>query len=363
MRRPPTVDLVLAALLLAFGELGAVSGETSLPRAAVVALTALYCVPLAFRRVYPLPAVALSLATLIVLGIFETDNEQPTIPLAIGLACFTLGESVPWPASGIGVVVTVAAFSAALVATDVPVADLVFLGMFAVGAWLVGRIARRHRETAREASERADVAVEAERRRLARELHDVVSHSISVIAVQAQAIRRRLGPEHAREIEDLEAVETTARQAMAEMRRLLGVLRADGEDAPLAPQPGLGELPQLLEQSRAAGLDVRLELEGSAVPLPPGVDLTAYRIVQEALTNVVKHAGATTAHVRIRYAARDLELCIDDDGHGRAPAANGGHGLLGMRERVTLYGGHVSAGPRPEGGFRVNAGLPIREAG
>src|SRR5262245_48170376 len=197
MRRPPAIDIALAGALLVFGELAAATGDTSLPRAAVVALTALYCIPLAFRRVYTLPAVALSLATMIVLGIFETENGQPTIPLAIGLACFTLGESVAWPASGAGVLATVALFTAGPLATRGPIGDLVFLWMFAVGAWLVGRIARGHGEQAREASQRAEVAAEAERRRLARELHDVVSHSISVIAVQTQAIRRRLGPEQA----------------------------------------------------------------------------------------------------------------------------------------------------------------------
>jgi signal transduction histidine kinase len=233
------------------------------------------------------------------------------------------------------------------------------------GPWGFGRMLRaRERRLVELAGEtvRAELAVEAERARIARELHDVVSHSISVVAIQTQAVRRRLGPDHAREAADLEGVETTARQAMAEMRRLLGVLRAgDGDSLPLAPQPGLDQLPRLLDRARETGLDVRLDVDGTPVPLPPGIDLAAYRVVQEALTNAMRHAAADAVDVRLSWGERDLELRVEDDGVGAASANGHGHGLFGMRERVALYGGTVETGVRPGGGFAVRARLPVRE--
>jgi signal transduction histidine kinase len=189
-----------------------------------------------------------------------------------------------------------------------------------------------------------------------------VSHSISVITVQTQAVRRRLGPDHAREADDLRAVEATARQAMAEMRRLFGVLRADGERPALAPQPGLDQLERLLDETRAAGVPVTSTVEGEPVALPPGLDLAAYRIVQEALTNVRKHAPGGRVTVRLCFGERDLDVVVEDTG---APAQRngnrGGLGLVGMRERVALYGGSIDAGPMASGGFAVRARLPFRE--
>ena len=200
-----------------------------------------------------------------------------------------------------------------------------------------------------------------ERVRIARELHDIVSHSISVVTIQTQAVRRRLGPEHAREADDLAAVETTARQALAEMRRLFGVLRSEGEVAAMAPQPGLGELDRLLQQVRASGLSVELHVTGTAVDLPPGVDLAAYRIVQEGLTNVLRHASARAASVRLSYLPAALEIVVEDDGRGPVRNEGSGHGLVGIRERVALYGGSVEFGPAPGAGSRLAASLPVRE--
>ena len=145
------------------------------------------------------------------------------------------------------------------------------------------------------------------------------------------------------------------------MRRLLGVLRADGEGLPLAPQPGLDQVPRLIEGARASGLVVELEIDGTRAPLSPGIDLAAFRIVQEALTNALKHAGAATVRVQIRYAEERLELTVADDGVGLASAGGNGHGLFGMRERVALYGGTLETGAGPDGGFRVRAQLPVRE--
>jgi signal transduction histidine kinase len=358
MRRLPLIDVIVAAVLLVFGELAALGGETSLPRWLSLALTALYTAPLAVRRRAPLLACACTLAGVLALGLADPEGSQPTIPLALALAAFTVGAELPVRASSIAIGVGLAAMLAALLATDRPAGELVVVLVLYGGPWLFGRALRR-REAERGAAEQQ--AAEAERARLARELHDVVSHSISVIALQAQAVRRRLRPEQQREANDLRAVEVTARQAMAEMRRLFGVLRADGEPAPLAPQPGLDQLPLLLEQTRAAGLPVELRVEGDPEPLSPGVDLAAYRIVQEALTNAVRHAGPATATVLVRYDTDALELRVEDDGRGPSGAANGGHGLTGMRERVALYGGRLELGARPGGGYRVCATLPIRE--
>jgi signal transduction histidine kinase len=213
--------------------------------------------------------------------------------------------------------------------------------------------AERERETA------ARVAVAEERARIARELHDVVAHSVSVMVLQTGAVRRLLGEQQEREREALGDVERTGREALAEMRRLLGVLRAPDEGAELAPQPGLSELPALVARTEAAGLPVVLRVEGEPGPLPLGVDLSAYRIVQEALTNTLKHAGPARAEVAIRYQPDAVDIEVVDDGRGPVDSNGDGHGLVGMQERATLYGGELSAGARDGGGFVVRARLPI----
>ncbi len=212
----------------------------------------------------------------------------------------------------------------------------------------------------REREERAGIAVADERARIARELHDVVGHSVSVMTVQASAVRRLLRPEQQREREALLVVERTGREALAEMRRMVGVLRRPEEAPALAPQPSLESLEKLVDQAREAGLPVELRIEGDAVQLPAGVDLTAYRLVQEGLTNALKHAGARRAEVLVRYGDEQVEVTVSDDGRGRGDGdGGGGHGLVGMRERVSVYGGELEAGPRPEGGFRLRARLPV----
>jgi signal transduction histidine kinase len=207
-------------------------------------------------------------------------------------------------------------------------------------------------------SEAARAAAE-ERTRIARELHDIVSHSISVVTIQTQAVRRRLGPDHAREADDLAAVEATAREALAEMRRLFGVLREEGEEAALAPQPGLAELDRLLVRVRETGIRVDLDTHGDPVDLSPGLDLAAYRIVQEAVTNALRHSGARHLHVRLRYTQGELEVTVEDDGHGINETTTGGQGLRGIRERAELYGGTLDVGRGDRGGARVHARLPV----
>jgi signal transduction histidine kinase len=212
----------------------------------------------------------------------------------------------------------------------------------------------------REREERARVAVAEERARIARELHDVVGHSVSVMTVQASGVRRLLRPDQDREREALLVVERTGREALAEMRRMVGVLRRPEEAPALAPQPSLDHLSRLVEQAREAGLPVELRIEGEAIQLPAGVDLTAYRLVQEGLTNVVKHAQATRAEVLVNYGDSYLEVTVKDDGKGVGNGDGGGHGLVGMRERVSVYGGELDAGPQTGGGgYQLRARLPL----
>jgi signal transduction histidine kinase len=224
----------------------------------------------------------------------------------------------------------------------------------------------REAELARERAERAErvreeearQAVAEERSRIARELHDIVGHSVSVMTVQAAGVRSLLRPHQEREREALQIVEQTGREALAEMRRLVGVLRRPEEGPALAPQPSLEHLDKLVEQAREAGLPVELKVEGTPVQLAAGLDLTAYRLVQEGLTNALKHANAQRADVRVRYDDGYVDVTVSDDGTGDGGGESGGHGLVGMRERITVYGGELEAGPLPEGGYELHARLP-----
>jgi signal transduction histidine kinase len=251
-------------------------------------------------------------------------------------------------------------------AEDVPATELIWVSIPICGTFVLSAAASRHSERARLAEERARrmeqearQAVEEERGRITRELHDVLAHSVSVMTVQASAVRRLLKPEQEREREALMTVEETGRQALAEMRRLLGIMRTESERPALAPQPGLGTLPQLVEQVRQSGLPVELTVEGTPVKLPAGVDLSAYRIVQEALTNTLRHAGPAHAWVAVRYEGEDVEIEVANDGVSDTVNDGGGHGLVGMRERVALCGGELRSGPRPGGGFKISARLPV----
>jgi signal transduction histidine kinase len=242
---------------------------------------------------------------------------------------------------------------------------VVFGVIWVVGFALGGRlrdadVAKRLAQQAeREREEQAELAVAEERARIARELHDVVGHSVSVMTVQAAAVRRLLEPDQDKEREALLVVEQTGREALAEMRRMVGVLRRPEEAPALAPQPSLEHLDQLLATTREAGLPVELRVEGTPTELPPALDTTAYRIIQEALTNAVKHANADRAEVVVRYGNGTVELIVSDDGRGNGDGDGSGHGLVGMRERVSVYGGELEAGPKAGGGFRLRATLPV----
>jgi signal transduction histidine kinase len=237
--------------------------------------------------------------------------------------------------------------------------------------FMLGRTIRARREASKALAERASVAeasrhahaeqaVAEERRRIARELHDVVAHHVSVIGVMATGARRVLKHDYDAAEQALTTIEQTSRTTLRELRRLLFLLRVESEaESQLSPQPGLEGMRSLVEQVHEAGLPAVLRVDGDAVPLDPGVALTAYRIVQEALTNALKHAGPATAEVRLAYAPDLLTIEVFDTGHGPREGMAPGHGLLGMRERVSVYGGTLRTGPRPGGGFRVYARIPV----
>ena len=206
----------------------------------------------------------------------------------------------------------------------------------------------------------AEHAIAEERQRIARELHDVIAHSVSVMTVQAGAVRRLLLPEQEKEREALLSVEATGRQALTEMRRLVGLLKEDSVMTPYSPQPSMKALDVLVGTVREAGLPVELAVEGEQQELAPGVDLAAYRVVQEALTNALKYAGPARAWVTVRWARDELELAVENDGRTDVDGQDGGgHGLVGMKERVAVVGGTLESGPRSGGGFVVKARIPI----
>jgi signal transduction histidine kinase len=338
----------------------------------------LVVLPLAWRRRAPLAVLAAMLAwfaCMVSVVITKTAGSPLTAVIALGIAFYTVGAHT----SGRRSLAGCAAGLAGLIAIDVGtggvfqtsgVRPAVWLLM--AFAWLVGREIRRRRiemrelraravELEHEREERLRVAAAEERSRIARELHDVVAHSVSVMVVQSQAAQRVLANDVDATRDVLESIETTGRQALTELRRLLGLLREhDGRPA-LEPQPSLQYLDELLTQIRDAGLAVELRVEGTPMPLPQGVDLSAYRIVQEGLTNTLKHAGADRVSVLVRYAPSELQIEIADDGRSDPqPNANGdGHGLVGMRERVALYGGELRAGRGDHGGYVVRARLPL----
>jgi signal transduction histidine kinase len=222
-------------------------------------------------------------------------------------------------------------------------------------------LAAQATELQREREENARRAVLEERVRIARELHDVVAHHVSVMGVQAGAARRVMRQQPAKAEEVLSSIEASSRQAVLELQRLLGVLRRADQPDKLTPQPDLAQLPELVANAGQGGLTVELSIEGEPRALPRTLEVSAYRVIQEALTNALRHSGGTTATVRVDYQRAVLEVEVLDDGrgNGRAPGTVGGHGLMGMRERVGLHGGHLRAGRRPEGGFAVHATFPL----
>ncbi|MFE9449125.1 sensor histidine kinase [Streptomyces sp. NPDC006739] len=393
LRRHPTwVDTFWAVVL--FGISGvSVNNLSGAPNhhgsvAGGLAVSAVLCVAVALRRRFPEPMLLLVAAT----GVAQLvlDVEYGVSDFAMLVVTYTVAAVGARWASRFALVISL--FAATLAQLRWPATDASVLGQAAVVvfqtvpfalAWVLGDSMRTRRAYFAQLEERAarlekereaqsKVAVAAERARIARELHDVVAHNVSVMVVQADGAAYVLdaAPDQAKKA--LETISSTGRQALAEMRRLLGVLRTGEhrESGEYVPQPDVEQIDDLVEQCRTSGLPVDFKVEGTPRPLPSGVELTAYRIVQEALTNTRKHGGPNAgASVRLVYFDDGLGLLVEDDGKG-APhelyeegGADGqGHGLIGMRERVGMVGGTLDAGPRPGGGFRISALLPLKPA-
>ena len=344
------------------------------------AMAALVLPLLAYRR-YPFAAAA----SYWVIGIGVTLVDGTLIPYVdslsvVGLAAaFLLGNLREARQAWLGLALLTT--SLLLIVHYIPGEQspnlYVFLTIRYVAAWIAGYALRARSEQVEEAVVRAAraeheresaesaarVAVAEERSRIARELHDVVAHAVSVMVLQVGAVRHKLPESMTEDSEALRRVERAGRTALAEMRRLLAAMRPDGDEAELVPQPGLDGLDSLLAEVGRAGLPVELHLEGDPYPLPRGLDLSAYRIVQEGLTNVLKHAGASDADVVVRYRPDEVEIEVRDNGNGRAGGDGMGHGLVGIRERVKIYGGEMSARAEPEGGFVLSTRLPVGEDG
>ena len=374
------VDGVAAGALLLAGVASAMGVHRLVSLPFVVVMVA----PVMFRRRYPVGAFALA----VIAGAFEVlINFRATgADLAILVLLYTLAAYRPRNVSLPGLMVVLVGCAAAVARwfpARLDTAQAFFAGSISLVApsliaWVLGDSMRWRRAFYRELEERAaqlererdahaQVAAAAERARIARELHDVVAHNVSVMVVQADGAGYALDNEPERARQALADISRTGRQALAEMRRLLGVLRSSTPStarSTVSPLPGISQLGDLLAQTRNAGLEVSMTVSGPTRPFPAGIDLAAYRVVQEALTNVRKHAGpAARAAVAVRYGHAELSLEITDDGRGAAAVSDGaGHGLTGMRERVGMYGGMLDAAPRPTGGFRVLARIPVAPA-
>jgi signal transduction histidine kinase len=369
---PVAVDRAIAgfAAVLGIAEV-LTSRDLSGPAGFNVLLVLGYTLPLAWRRRAPLRALAFTLASAIAMGLWLTALTQLFVPYgAVLLLAFACGARLERAGALAG---------AALLATGVPLvvasmpdqaaANYFFPTLICLGTWGSGRVVRSrtqlterlHEAAARLAEQHAEEAVRAaaeERRRIAREMHDLVAHSMSVMVVQAGGARRIIGRDAGRAVQAAARIERIGREALAEMRHLLGMLHPGAEPAALAPQPTLAELGALVERAKAAGLPAVLSHRGERHPLPAGLDLAAYRIVQEALTNALKHAHGAPTEITVDWAPDAIALAVVDRGGARAGVANGGHGLVGMRERVRLYGGELETGPLPDGGWHVRATLP-----
>lgn len=355
---------------VSFSELGLVLG---------LGLGIAFLASLAWRRRVPLISLGFAIVALAVADLLRGSLEAAAIGVGVVVTSYSVGAHTRGIAAWIGFIGVVGLIPTAVAQPPGPgglqppdPGDLFFFASLLVGPWIMGRAFRyrREREAALESravelertrEERAQAAVLEERRRIARELHDVIAHAISVIVLQARGGLRSLDQRPAETREALRAIEASGSLALAEARRLLGLLREPTDASSRAPLPSLRHVASLATRVQDAGLPVEVQIQGEATELPAGLDLAAYRIVQEALTNALKHAGPTSARVVIRYRPTELELEITNSGDRVQSPGPDGHGLVGMRERVLLYGGTVRAIPLAGGGFRVHAVLPLTQ--
>jgi len=330
--------------------------------------------PLFLRRRFPFAGPAAYFVLVAVLSLVDPLLVPFIGSLGVvGLAAaFMLGNlrNGPQAAVGLGFVIGSLLFIVSAIPGEQTASQLAFIPLRFVVAWVAGFFLRERAERAEAAEARAmiaererdaaaRVAVAEERARITRELHDIVAHAVSVMVLQVGAVRHKLPDEFAGDREALRSVERAGRTALAEMRRLLGAMRDDRDEVSFVPQPGLDGLGSLLQEITRAGLPVELHVDGEPIALPRGVDLSAYRIVQEGLTNALKHAQASTADVTVRYRGDEVQIEVRDNGVGRSRTDGLGHGLVGVRERVKIYGGEMSAGAANGGGFVLSTRLPL----
>jgi signal transduction histidine kinase len=369
-------DQLVAVALLVANELQVWLGSSIRDRPLATVAVAALAGAVAVRRRWPLASVSLVLAFMtarMVFGVLLNLSNAAGVTVAVILLFYGLGAFAPRRRSAWMLALAVAITSLNTltkpgggVSQVFPMEAFAVLLPYALGCTMAARAARER--ASRDTAERVDstlvasarTAADAERARIARELHDVIAHSVSVMVIQAGGARLVMDAEAARAEQSLRSVERAGREALAELRRLLGIL-GDEDPHALAPQPGLGDIDPLLADACRSGISADLRVEGRPVAVPPALDLCAYRIVQESLTNAIKHAAPATASVNVCWGENSLELEISDDGRrgsGR-PRRGGGHGIPGMRERVALHSGTLEARARPSGGFTVRASLPI----
>ena len=371
--RPTVADSMLALLFAALAQIEVWAGAMPGPVGAKMLLALATTLPLAWRTVAPLPTVVATSAGYALAVVLGVPADDPLVPmLAPLLAVYSLGAHASRTDILAGGAVAISSYAVAgLTGPDQGTFGFVAISLGVVGAVAVGRAVRelgfetdlleaRASELERDRDELARVAVAEERARIARELHDVIGHSISVMGVQAGAVRRRLTSDQRTERDALLGVERVGREAVEEMQRLLGLLRADGEEPTTSQALTAERVEEMAAEMRRAGLEVELRMEGDLESLPPGRALAAFRILQEALTNVLKHAPGARVEVMVRRTPSELRIEVANDGHAAAADGprSGGHGLVGMRERAALYGGTLEAGPRARRGFEVVARLP-----
>ena len=347
--------------------------EPTTTRWFAVPALALVVLPLLARRRFPFAAPASVWLLAATFSFVDGRLVVFTVTASVAgmVAAFLLGNLRDDTQARIGLAIVLGA--AAIVVYNKPdhaPGELVFIPVLFTIGWLAGFALRERAAQAEAAEERAihaerereaaaRVAVAEERARIARELHDIVAHAVSVMVLQIGAVRHKLPQALEEDRDALRGVEQAGRSALAEMRRLLGAMRQDGQELELTPQPGLDGLDSLLEEVGRAGLPVRLHQDGDRFPLPRALDLSAYRIIQEGLTNALKHAHASHADVTVHYGSNELQIEIRDDGRGTATTDGLGHGLVGMRERVKLYGGEMTTGTASGGGFILSTRLPL----
>jgi signal transduction histidine kinase len=342
-----------------------------------IGLVLLQTLPVAARTVAPLAALSVSVAA-VSLHIGVGYEGVPAGTLAALVILYSAASLTDMRRALLAALITAAGLAIYFTTdrSDPGLTQAVTTAATYAAAWGLGIYARSRRDYTNIVEERASLlerehevrareAVADERARIARELHDMVGHALNLIVIQSGGAQRVFESKPAVARDALASIESTGRHALTDMERMLGMLREpDGSAEAFSPQPGLGNVDELAAHVSEAGLPVQVTVEGSPVPLPSSIDLSAYRIIQEALTNALKHAGPARAEVHVRYGAEQLDLEIVDDGRGTpfdsvAAGAEGRRGLIGMKERVGLFGGELTAGPRPEGGFRVHVSLPI----